>query len=262
LAQWLQQLHPLRLQYQLFSDANPIMASVAALAEQARNDRKPMAADNPFVAMQEHASRQIVAALDAWRDTNETLAEKLFLAVYGSPAIQAVAGIDLAAQHPLRKAPKNPLHQELLRNRIAELKARIPVGGLPEAMIRGLIYAGMPRAAVDERGFEAVRRVRRAHGDMSLSAFKTLVREQFAMLLLDSEAALAAIPAMLPADVATRSQAFGLIKEVLSTRGDLSATDNERLARIAKLFEVEDNTPFRRLMPVPSDQAAPLDKAS
>jgi hypothetical protein len=262
LAQWLQQLHPLRLQYELFSDANPMMAAVATMAEQVRNDRKPVAADNPFIAMQQSASRQIVAALDAWRDTSETLAEKLFLAVYGSPAVQAVAGIDLAAQHPLRQAPKNPLHQELLRNRIAELKARIPAGGLPEAMIRGLIYAGMPRAAVDERGFEAVRRIRRAHGDMSLSAFKTLVREQFAMLLLDSEAALAAIPAMLPADPARRSQAFGLIKEVMSTRGDLSATDNERLARIAKLFEVEDSSPFPRLVPLPADTAAPLGKAS
>jgi hypothetical protein len=221
-----------------------------------------VAADNPFIAMQEYASHQVVAALEAWRDTSETLAEKLFLAVYGSPTVQAFAGIDLAAQHSLRKAPKNPLHQELLGKRIAELKTRIPVGGLPEAMIRGLIYAGMPRAAVDERGFEALRRIRRAHGDMSLSAFKTLVREQFAMLLLDSEAALAAIPAMLPADLAGRSKAFGLIKEVMSTRGELSATDNERLARIAKLFDVEDDGAFRRPMPLPSDPAAPLDKAS
>ena len=30
LAEWMQQLHPLRLQYELFSDANPMMAPVAA----------------------------------------------------------------------------------------------------------------------------------------------------------------------------------------------------------------------------------------
>ena len=64
---------------------------------------------------------------------------------------------------PLRKAAKSPLHHELLQKRIAELKARIATGGLREAVVRGLLYVGMTRAAVDERGFEAVRRIREAH---------------------------------------------------------------------------------------------------
>ena len=85
----------------------------------------------------------------------------------------------------MRKAAKSPLHDELLRKRIADLKSRIPVGGLREAVVRALLYAGMPRAAVDERGFEAVRRIRQAHGDLPLPDFKALVREQFNMLLLD-----------------------------------------------------------------------------
>ena len=38
-----------------------MMAPVAAMAEQVRNDRRPVAADNPFVAMQENVSSQIVA---------------------------------------------------------------------------------------------------------------------------------------------------------------------------------------------------------
>ena len=52
-ADWMRQMHPLRLQYELFSDQNPAMASVAALAEQVRENRKNPASDNPFVAMQE-----------------------------------------------------------------------------------------------------------------------------------------------------------------------------------------------------------------
>ena len=65
MAEWMQQMHPLRLQYEFFSNANPMMAPVATLAEQVRRDRKPVEADNPFVALQENVSRQIVAALDA-----------------------------------------------------------------------------------------------------------------------------------------------------------------------------------------------------
>ena len=53
-----------------------------------------------------------------------------------------------------------------MAKRIAELKSRITAGGLREAIVRGLLFAGMGRAAVDERGFEAVRRIREAHSDV------------------------------------------------------------------------------------------------
>ena len=41
-------------------------------------------------------SKQIVAGLDAWRDMTETLSERMFLSVYGSPLLQAAVGIDPA----------------------------------------------------------------------------------------------------------------------------------------------------------------------
>jgi hypothetical protein len=242
LAQWMHQLHPLRLQYELFSNANPMMAPVATMAEQVGENRRPAAADNPFVAMQRTMSRNIVAGLDAWRDMIETLTERTFLAVYGSPVLQAAVGIDPAGTRPLRKASKHPLHDELVRKRIAELKSRIPAGGLREAVIRALLYVGLARAAVDERGFEAVRRIRRAHDDMPLPAFKALVREQFYILLVDTEAALAAIPSMLPADADTRRKGFDLIKQALSARGAFSDEDNKRMQRIARAFGLDEPT--------------------
>jgi Protein of unknown function (DUF3141) len=260
-AQLMQQLHPLRLQYECFSNANPLVAPVASLADQVRSNRKPAAADNPFIAMQENASRQIVAALDAWRDANEALAERWFFALYGSPSLQATAGIDPSAAHPLRKAAKHPLHHELLQKRVAELKSQIPAGGLREAVIRGLLYAGMARAAIDERGFEAVRRIRRVHGELSLPAFKALVRDQYNMLLVDQEAALAAIPSMLPADAETRHRAFELIRQVLGARGEMSAEDEKRMGEVAQLFGVDQDegagrSPFRRTRPGPQARAS------
>ena len=35
-------------------------------------------------------------------------------------------------------------------------------------MIRGLLYAGMTRAAIDERGFGALRRILAAHTDLTV----------------------------------------------------------------------------------------------
>jgi hypothetical protein len=110
---------------------------------------------------------------------------------------------------------------------------------LREAVIRGLLFAGMGRAAVDERGFEALRRIRQTQTDVSLSEFKAIVREQFYMLLIDTDAALKAIPAMLPDDPQVRQKAFDLIMQVLRARGEYSAGDQERLARIAELFSAD-----------------------
>ena len=178
------------------------------------------------------------------------MAERTFLTVYGSPTLQAAVGVDPAATRPLRKAPKSPLHRELLQKRIAELKAGMPTGGLRAAVIRGLLYAGMPRAAIDERGFEALRRIREAHTDLTLSAFKALVREQYNMLLIDQEAALAAIPSMLPPDTETRAKAFDLIQQVLAARGAFSAEESARLARspaCSVSIEGGVTTPFRQV---------------
>jgi hypothetical protein len=243
MAEWMHRLHPLRLQYELCSDANPAMASVAALAPQVRKARKPVNAGNPLSALQENVSRQIVTVLDAWRDASEAWAERTFLAVYGMPALQAAFGIDPAGRRALRSAPRSPLHRELLEARIAELKSRIPTGGLQEAVIRALLYVGMARASVDERGFEAVRRIRRAHGDMPLSVFKSLVRAQFNMLLVDQNEALAAIPAMLPSDRQTRLAAFELVGQALGARGEFSVEDRKRMNEVARLFGVDAGSP-------------------
>ena len=97
---------------------------------------------------------------------SESIAERTFLSIYGSPA--AGGGRDRpAGKRPLRKAAKS-LQRELFERRIAELKARIPVGGLREATIRALLYVGMTRAAVDERGFELARRIRQANDSLPL----------------------------------------------------------------------------------------------
>jgi pimeloyl-ACP methyl ester carboxylesterase len=250
MADFMRQLHPLRLQYELFSNANPLMAPVEASAQKVRQDRKPVASDNPFIGMQENVSRQIVSALDAWRDAGEALAERTFFALYGPSAVQSALGIDPTSTLPSRKAVKSPLHRELMEKRIADLKSKLTTGGLREAVIRGLLYAGMTRSSVDERGFEAVRRIRTVHGNMSLSDFKAAVREQFYMLLVDPEGALAAIPAMLPADPDVRRQAFGLITEVMRSRGEYIPEDRNRMQRLARLFDVDDQLKRVRNVPV------------
>jgi pimeloyl-ACP methyl ester carboxylesterase len=240
MAETMRNLHPLRLQYELFSSRNPWMPAVESLAEKVSEERKAVSKDNPFMAFQEQVSKQIVHALDSWRDSQEALSEAIFLGVYGSPVVQAAVGIDPQSV-PSRRQEMSARHSQMLQARIAELKSRIGEGGLREAAVRGLLYVGSARGMVDERSLEALRSLRRNDTGprMTLPEFKMLVREQFFMLLLDRETALAAIPKMLPDNADQRRAAFAAIREVLSASAAISGEVASRLQRVAELFGVD-----------------------
>ncbi|MCP4615726.1 MAG: DUF3141 domain-containing protein [Bradyrhizobium sp.] len=249
-AELMRQWHPLRVQYEAFSSKNPFMKAVENAADRARDNRKPVADDNPFLAWQERMSKQIVSSLDQWRDSTEALSEAMFLAVYGSPVLQTAVGVDPQAT-PSRRREMDPKHRALLQARIAELKSKIGSGGLREAGIRALLYVGSARGLVDERSLEALRRLRQADESsrITLAEFKMLVREQFFMLLLDREAALGAIPKLLPASMDKRRKAFAAVRDVLSASAEISGEVARRLKQVAKLFGLEDH-------PVPFDSKA------
>jgi len=241
MAEMMRNWHPLRLQYEAFSSQNPFMKRVEDAADKARENRKPVPKDNPFLGFQERMSKQIVSSLDQWRDSTEALSEAMFLAIYGSPALQAAVGVDPKST-PSGPREMDPTHRELLQRRIAELKSRIGSGGLREAGIRSLLYVGSARGMVDERSLEALRRLRQADEStrMTLAEFKMLVREQFFMLLLDREAALAAIPKLLPDSRDERRKAFAVIQEVLSASAEISGEVARRLKQVAGLFGLGD----------------------
>jgi pimeloyl-ACP methyl ester carboxylesterase len=246
MAELMHKWHPLRVQYEMFSSENPLMGRVETAADKAREARKEVAKDNPFLEFQERVSKQIVGSLDQWRDSQEALSEAMFLAIYGSPALQAAVGIDPKSE-PSRRREMDPKHRALLEARVAELKSKIGSGGLREAGIRALLYVGSARGMVDERSLEALRRMRQADEArrLTLAEFKMLVREQFFMLLLDREAALSAIPKLLPENMDERRRAFALIEEVLSASAGISGEVAKRLKQVAGLFGVEGSAvPF------------------
>ena len=81
------------------------MAPVKALADQSAGGTQAGSPRTiPFLKLEQTMSRQIVAALDAWRDMSEAWAEQTFLSVFGSPLLQAAVGIDPGDTRPHRKA--------------------------------------------------------------------------------------------------------------------------------------------------------------
>ena len=148
---------------------------------------------------------------------------------------------------------KSLLHRELLQARISDLKSHIDKGGLQECVIRGLLYVGLARGKVDERGTHALRQVRLSEGRprLTVAEFKAMAREQFLLLLLEPEATLAAIPKMLPVSVDERQNGLAAIRKVLSASGEISGEAAQRMKRIVTLFETSEaplsgptSTPF------------------
>jgi pimeloyl-ACP methyl ester carboxylesterase len=243
-ARWLHQLNSAEFPYELFSDRNPLMRHIAELAEQVRAQRRPIAPDNPLVQMQAMMSEQIIAALNGWRDWRDYSMEQIFLNVYNAPLVQALAGVKDADQPPRRRPGVEPERIAFIQQRIAEIKARIAEGGGVQAAIRGLVYIGLAGHSVDERPFNELRRLRAEHGSMALQEFKQVLREQFFALLLDQDAALAAIPKMLPPDPAERAQLLGAIRAVASAPGELTGERAERLQQIEQLFQSASVSPL------------------
>ncbi len=263
-AEAMRRLHPLRLSYELFGPSNPFLAWVPGAAELAREDRHPAEADNPFLALQEQVSGQIVEGLESWRKMSERLAEETFGVVYGSPALQAALGVDPQSNRPPRKAPKSMLTSALVEARTAALKEKILQGGPLEALVRSLLFVSKARGGADERDFEAIRRIRRDHqgaSRLNLSAFKALVREQYYILLNDEAAALAAIPTMLPKEIDERRAALEVLRGVLEASGTLNDAAAERFQRVTDLFDLGKEEVSSEPTPMPT-RTAPRNRSA
>ena len=240
-AEWLRRLHPHRVRFELFSDKNPWMQSIGGLAEDVRANRKPVAADNPFLALQEAVSDQIIDALDRYRDMRDQTTEAFFLNFYGSSAVQAMAGLRSDLTTARWHVGRDVAREAAQAKGVAELEARIEQGGVVEAGLRALLYVGRgpSQQVVDERVFATLRQLRQRQPEsrrLSFARFKEIVRDQYLLLRHDEEQALAAIPRLLPDDSAERDRVFDAVRRAVEAVGDPPEEVRQRLSRVETLF--------------------------
>jgi len=235
-------LHPLRTSYVLSSDQSPWASWVASEAQRQRADRRPAAADNPFVQLQDGIAQAVERTLDQWRTWRDSACEQMFNAIYGSPLMQVFAGMNARATTQPREHPGDtPEHRAFLAAEGERLRMRMTEGGLIEAGLRALYYVGGETGWVDERGFNFLRRLRLEHGlasdVVSFVDFKRAVREQAGIMRRDSAAAMAALPALLARIDADDLAKFGdTIERLLTLTGPLDAAAQERLHEIRRML--------------------------
>lgn len=237
-AQTMRRMHPLRVQYDLFSSANPLLQPFLNNVEWTRDHRRAISSDNWFWQAQEKWSEWVVGALDAYRDVRDNTIDAWFHTFYGSPLLQALVGLRASDGNPRRRPGDDAMHYAFIANKIAELKTRIAEGGPREAIVRALLYIRMPDGVVDERGFNLLRRMREETGKgVTLAAFKQLLREQFLMLLVDERMAVNAIPDMLATNPDLAGRMKGKLDRMLELVGVHSKEARARFAEIEALFE-------------------------
>ncbi|QTL02542.1 DUF3141 domain-containing protein [Aquabacter sp. L1I39] len=236
--------NPLRLSYRLFADSNPIMKSLAPAVEQAKANRRPLEDDNPFRAAEKRASEQIVTALDSWRDLRDRWVEATFFAFYGSPVVQAALGI--GADEKIRDYPAVSPEKKAFRERkIAEFRSQVAVGGFNEALVRAALFVMSAEQALDDRSAWVLNEAREDLMQMPIAAFKELVRHQFYILLLEYDAAVKAIPQLVP-HPSDRTILVDKIHAMSLAAGPLSTAERQHIRALAELLQV----------PVPPDVAS------
>jgi hypothetical protein len=234
-------IHPNRARFQMFANDNPVITPVAAWADWVRDNRRPVGPSNPFLGFERAMSDMIAAGLEAWGEARDAMQEALFFGVYGSPILQAMVGLRADGASASRRIERD-LAREAVASRVAaHLEQQIDQGGVIEAAVRALIYVRLPEGKVDERGFTALKQISAelpAAKRIGLTRFKEIVKEQYLILLLDAERALAALPKLLPTNRRQCEEALALVHRVLAARGALPEEGRRRLARIESLFDV------------------------
>jgi hypothetical protein len=254
-AEFLRHAHPNRMRFELFSDKNLCMQTIAAWADRIRCDRHPAAADNPFAAFEREASKWIVQSLEAWTTMRDAMQEATFLGIYGSPLLQALVGLGGETSENGRRMARD-LGRETAAARLAgDLLGRIEQGGLLEAGVRAMIYVRMAEGRIDERGFAALRQIAAEHKGptVGLARFKDIVREQYLTLLTHQELALRTLPKLLPADREQRAAMLELVRRVVTAPGALPEVGRRRLEEVAALFDVGETARSGRTIPRASE---------
>jgi pimeloyl-ACP methyl ester carboxylesterase len=238
-ADLLRELHPSRLRFEIFSDKNPLLSPVRSWADSIRVHRQAVSGENPFLHLEQAVSDWIVKSLDAFTDGRDAMVERIFMATYGSPPLQALAGLRADGAQARRHIERELAREATIEHRRADLEKRIDQASPIEVALRALIYVRRPQQSFDERSFKILKKINSELPEserISLARFKEVMREQFLVLAQEPERAVAAIPMLLPAGRGERSFLLQMIRQVIDSEEVLLHESKRRLARIETLF--------------------------
>ena len=167
------------------------------------------------------------------------MVEDIFMATYGSPLLQALAGLRADGAQTRRHVARELTREAATQRQQAEIDRWIEQGSPIEAALRAPIYIRHPQETFDERSFKILKQINSGlpEGEhISLEQFKKMMKEQFLVVKQDEERAVAAIPRLLSAARGERNALLGAVRQLSNSEGTVPEESKRRLARIEKLF--------------------------
>jgi len=226
----LREWHPLRVQRWWFSDRNPLLAGLPAMAAAARTYRRPRSADNLGRRAELLASEYVNAALDLYRDLRDAASEAAFFEVYGN-----LLSLSMADQRAVirRQTPFDARALPAVRQVLDE----IDQGGLPEAIIRtGILVVkagGGKRRLAQMEHTRALLQPTGVLRDIDEDHFRRLLHEETLVVEFEPKLAKASLPKLI--HNASDRQKLNEIFDWLETEAGLDARQQALLAHLRTL---------------------------
>jgi hypothetical protein len=235
LSRW---LHPLRVRQYVLSDLNPAIAMLPTVAEPVRQHRHPASEDNDFLGLEHTVSKQIVATLNYYRDLRDSWVEQMVKLAYGPLGLGAFFPPEPPPEVQAEKTAREQAKAEL-----AALRGEFERGGFPEAVARILIAVMKRRGGIDRRSFMIAHELSEHRPDLPVLTeddLHALLARQTVLMQLDPEAALKALPRLLPSRT-DRERAVAIVARVMMLEPDLSDPDSPAAKLVQKFLDLEPN---------------------
>jgi pimeloyl-ACP methyl ester carboxylesterase len=237
-AKLLRLLHPMRVRQYLLSDLNPFLAALPVIAEQVRQHRHPASEDDNFLQLERTVSKQIIGALNFYRDLRDSWVEQMVRLAYGPLSL----GAFFPPEPPL-EGQADKTAEEQWKSKLATLWGEFERGGFPEAVARMLIAVIKKRGAIDRRSFLIAHEISEHRSGLpaiSEAEVHSLIAEQALLMQLDPEAALKALPRLLPSKT-DREQAVALVARIMMLEPELSDPGSPAAKQVKKYLDLDPN---------------------
>jgi len=187
----------------------------------------------------EHAiSKQIVGALNFYRDLRDSCVEQMVKFAYGPMGL----GAFFPPEPPLEaKAEKSA--EEQSKAELAALRGKFERGGFLEAVARMLIAVIKTRGAIDRRSFLIANEIsehRSGQPAISEADLHSVLAEQALLMQFDPEAALKALPRLLPSET-DRERAVAIVARIMMLEPALSDHDSPMAKMVKKYLDLDPN---------------------
>jgi len=227
-AELIRYIHPLRMQRYIFGDINPLMRPLKNIASITRQNRKPAAADNPFMAMEKAFAEYVENVLDIYRDHRDLGQERLFQQIYSSDWLRRFFPPTEEKQRPEIPEYEQPDYDKRLQ--------AMEEGGTAAGLIR--IYMAVAKASgeVKRKHYEMATEITTTHKVLSKLRplkYKKIMKEQAAILQANEDLAIKSLSVLIK-DKDDRMEALSIARRLFLVDGVYNDAEKAMLEKIKK----------------------------